>query len=183
MKLPNHAVKYTLAVLLLASLTTTQILSTTFAKYTTSSGPVSDSARVAKYDVALNRLTESVALDVSEKPEATLIYKVTNNSEVAIKISQIKVYSTQQLPTGTALTIYGEDNTLIKVSVSELTKEKPNSYAATQNNPSTLTCIAPGDNATFSIVLKTTQKDLSSEIVSSLEGFEMFVRITAVQID
>ena len=56
MKLPNHAVKYTLAVLLLASLTTTQILSTSYAKYTTSSGPVSDSARVAKYDVTVTEV-------------------------------------------------------------------------------------------------------------------------------
>lgn len=182
MKLPNHAVKYTLAVLLLATLTTTQILSTSYAKYTTTSNNITDSARVAKYDVALNRLTESVALDVSEKPEATLTYKVTNNSEVAIKISKIKVYSTQQLPKGTTLTIYGKDDTLIKEQLSNLKEEKTR-YVATLINPSTLTCIAPGDSAMFYIVLKTTQMDLSSGIVSSLEGFNMHVRITAVQID
>ena len=53
MKQPNHQLKYTLVALLLASLTTTQILSVVYSKYTTGTEIISDSARVAKYDVVI----------------------------------------------------------------------------------------------------------------------------------
>ena len=121
MKLPNHVVKYTLAVLLLASLTTTQILSTTFAKYTTSSGPVSDSARVAKYDVTVTEVDEygntissesDIYLDCANDAgtdTVTKYYKITNNSEVAVSVYQMRLYHAEgdkyNLPDYCSLTV------------------------------------------------------------------------------
>ena len=209
MKLPNHAVKYTLAVLLLASLTTTQILSTAFAKYTTSSTTPTETARVAKYAVKVipvdkeqdgvalpNEEVSDVELDAADgngkTASVTQYYKVINESEVAVSY-QVVVTLDKALPTGTSIWLadnYGPKITLaetdesarIKVEKAETTKNEKTEISFTCSSEDWT--LAPGANDDpHSVALTFITDNTNNAAVSDLDGIGVTVEVIATQID
>ena len=183
MKQPRHAVKYTLAVLLLAALTTTEILSATYAKYIISSGLVADSARVAVYDVTVSGSADDVNLDAAgstnisggnienQKATVTKAYAVVNNSEVAVSYRIEVTLPGGNLPTGTSMEVTGADcrtegNTFIYTSSAWVLPPKT-SDSAPQN--------------TINLVFTT--NNTNNAAVTDLTGIGVTVKVVATQID
>lgn len=183
MKQPRHALKYTLAVLLLAALTTTEILSATYAKYIISSGLVSDSVRVAVYDVTVTGSAGDVNLDAAgstnisggtienQKATVTKTYAVVNKSEVAVSYRIEVTLPDGGLPIGTSMEVTGADceekgNTFIYSSSAWVLSPKT-SDSAPQN--------------TIDLVFTTDNTDNAA--VSDLEGIGVTVKVIATQID
>ena len=203
MKQPTHKVKYTLAVLLLAALTTTQILSAVYAKYTVNSGLVLDSARVAVYDVtivgvdmnkdAFSNNTVNTTLNSGDinldaagdknisngtitdnRASVTKAYKIVNKSETAVSYN-IVVELTKELPTGTTMIL--KDNT---GSTIEPQKEG-NVFTFTSSS----FAFAPNANESgaHTIQLTFTTDNTNASAVTDLSGIGVTVTVNAVQID
>lgn len=191
MKLPNHAVKYTLAVLLLATLTTTQILSVVYSKYTTGTEIISDSARVAKYDVTVTEVDKdgktidresNIYLDCAndeQKDTITKYYKITNNSEVAVSVYRMQLWhagtTVAKLPGECNLTVTDGNG---KSYAAQDVKKKEGSYIGYKNFKPEYP-LSPGESLTMTLKITMTNGADKTSIFNT----PMRVRFTFNQID
>lgn len=100
----------TAAVLLILVMMTTSIVSGRYARYT-SSATVSDSARVAKYDVSVKAITgDQIVLDPNSSNTASYNFSVTSGSEVTVEYDLL-IELPQALQEGIVLSLaQGEGN-------------------------------------------------------------------------
>ena len=191
MKQPRHALKYTLAVLLLAALTTTEILSATYAKYIISATTPTETARVAKYDVEVIPVNVSnVELDAAvpaQSASVTQCYKVINKSEVAVSY-QVVVTLDKALPTGTSICLADnyEQSIILAESVDTSIKvdkdEKNGKISFTCS--STAWTLAPGaSDEPHSVALTFITNNTGNSAVSDIDGIGVTVEVIATQID
>ena len=206
MKQPRHALKYTLAVLLLAALTTTEILSATYAKYITSAATPTETARVAKYDVQIVPVEDNdqdpdkvgdVNLDAADgtlNKSASVVqyYKVINSSEVAVSYKVVVTLS-KSLPTGTTIDLADDvkqNITLAESVTDENAPIKVEKTVRTDSEEISFTCssaawtLAPGagDGGLHTIALTFTTQN-STDAVSDINGIGVTVEVIATQID
>lgn len=208
MKQPRHALKYTLAVLLLAALTTTEILSATYAKYIISATTPTETARVAKYDVKVipvngegNELDDKNISDVnldaavsSQGASVVQYYKVINSSEVAVSY-KVVVTLNKALPTGTSVSLADKNGKSVNLA-SNVTGEndpiKVEMAQKTENGETNISFIcssaawtlAPGaSDEPHTVALSFITDNKISGATSDLTGIGVTVKVVATQID
>ncbi len=197
MRKPSHAVKYILAVLLLATLTTTQILSVAYAKYTTTSGPVGDSARVAVYELTATGANsnmhnapdsdktsvnldaagnENLAGDTIAGKHASMskVYAIVSNSEVAVSYNVV-VTLDKALPTGTTMELKNTADKVITPVVDG------NTY--TYTSKSFVFEAMAGQDGAHAITLTFITDNADNAAVSDLSGIGVSVVVNAEQIN
>lgn len=213
MKKPSYAVKYLFVVLLVAILTTTEMLSAVYSKYIVSSGPVSDSARVAVYEVNVkadsqnNKMgninnsglnNDDVNLDAADdtnisggtitdgKAVATKVYTVVNNSEVAVSY-ELVVELSKKLPTGTSLSIKWNSESPVQIIDSAYAECTCNNMTGSHFRYTFTNgkCnFAPNaDESGAHTITLTFTTENTGDATSELEGIHVTVTVNAVQID
>jgi len=197
MKKSNRAVAYIFALLLLATLTTTQILSASYARYITATDPVGDSARVAVYEVTATGANSTMAntpdsdktsvnLDAAgnqnisggtiagKTVSAAQVYSVVNNSEVAVSYTVV-VTLTNALPDGTSMKLTDTGSNEILPDVNG------NTYTFTSNT--FVMEAGAGQAGAHAITLTFTTDNTGDSAVSELSGIAVTVEVNAEQID
>lgn len=92
------------AVLLILVMMTTSIVSGRYARYT-NSATVSDSARVAKYDVSVKAITgDQIVLDPNSSNTVSYNFSVTSNSEVTVEYDLV-IELRKELQAGISLSL------------------------------------------------------------------------------
>ncbi len=161
----------------------------TIAKYTASSTPAGDSARVAKFDVSITDVDggeladKDIVMNLGESLDAqTYDFKVTNNSEVAVSYSLVLTIQDENPYDSSLITITAEDENgnVVNHNTPEkfvnMTTRKYNHRYVFPN----VANVGMGSSATGKLVIGlTTQKDSGMSL--SISG--MTLEIVANQVD